>query len=371
MPKALFFLPDISGFTSFVTRTEQVHSRHLIAELLERVIAADALALTLQEIEGDAVFFLRPGTAPTRTELYEQARAMFLAFHTHLQIIERDNVCQCGACRTASGLTLKFIAHYGEMEQTAVAGRTTVSGTDVILVHRLMKNTVPAQEYLLLTDTVPGGAADAQNASSALAWHEGIEEIEHFPPQAVQWTSLASLREAVPPAETLPPAPFPSGRAFVLRRHIRAPLLLVHDLLTDPEKKKEFTPGLRESRSDTPINRVRSTHTCVFDDFEIRFVTRESRREENALVFTESAEATLGFSLVFDYRLTGDERETQILLRILPGVADASRTKGLRGRAGAFMQPIFIRYTAWTNMRRFARYCERVSEGERMGMQNQ
>ncbi|MDT8324609.1 MAG: DUF2652 domain-containing protein [Bacteroidota bacterium] len=361
MQNAFFFIPDISGFTSFVTQTEQVHSRHLIAELLEQVIAADTLSLTLQEIEGDAIFFLRTGPTPTRAEVFAQARRMFLAFHTHLRVIERDNVCQCGACRTVSNLTLKFVAHYGELEQVQVAGRSTVSGADVILVHRLLKNGIPEREYLLLTKSLSAGDEMPGADPPAEHWRESLEEVEHFSAQSVQWMSLSSLHEDIPPAEILPPYEQPGGRVHVLHRRIRAPLLLVHDLLTDPEKKKEYTPGLRESRSDSPINRVRTTHTCIFDDFEVHFVTRESRREGSTLIFTESAEASFGFSLVFDYRLRGDGSETEFRVRILPGTVDGHGQGGLRGRVLTLLKPLLSRYTAWTNLRRFSAYCEKVA----------
>ena len=53
--KALIYIPDISGFTKFVTQTEISHSNHIIAELIEIIINANDLNLQISEIEGDAV----------------------------------------------------------------------------------------------------------------------------------------------------------------------------------------------------------------------------------------------------------------------------------------------------------------------------
>jgi hypothetical protein len=50
----LIFIPDISGFTDFVHRTEIKHSRHFIFELLEIIISRDQLGMQDSEIEGDA-----------------------------------------------------------------------------------------------------------------------------------------------------------------------------------------------------------------------------------------------------------------------------------------------------------------------------
>jgi predicted nucleic-acid-binding protein len=56
MQKALYFIPDISGFTRFVNETEIEHSIHIIEELLETLLDNNPLEFKLAEIEGDALF---------------------------------------------------------------------------------------------------------------------------------------------------------------------------------------------------------------------------------------------------------------------------------------------------------------------------
>ena len=63
-----------------------------------------------------------------------------------------QNLCPCGGCRQARGLTLKFVAHVGDVATQNIRGRTKPVGIDVILVHRLLKNDVTIPEYVLLTD---------------------------------------------------------------------------------------------------------------------------------------------------------------------------------------------------------------------------
>src|SRR5690606_40854914 len=82
--KGLLFIPDISGFTSFVTRTEIEHSRLIVQELLECLINANRLELEISEIEGDAILFFRFGSPPPLEEVYRQVEAMFCAFHKNL-----------------------------------------------------------------------------------------------------------------------------------------------------------------------------------------------------------------------------------------------------------------------------------------------
>jgi hypothetical protein len=111
--KALILIPDVSGFTDFTRTTEIDHAAHIIAELLEVMIAAEDTGFTLAEVERDALLMYRKGDPLPRSVLVDQCQWIFDAFHRQLMVIERDTVCQCGACQGASGLTLKFVAHYG------------------------------------------------------------------------------------------------------------------------------------------------------------------------------------------------------------------------------------------------------------------
>ncbi len=97
---ALILIPDISGYTEFLTRTEIDHSSHILNEMLELIIESNNTDFTLSEIEGDAVLFYRKGDPLSRYELMQQCLAMFNNFHEKIKLIERDSICQCGACQT-------------------------------------------------------------------------------------------------------------------------------------------------------------------------------------------------------------------------------------------------------------------------------
>jgi hypothetical protein len=150
--QAVIFIPDISGFTKFVTETEIEHSNHIISELIEVIINSNMLKLTISEIEGDAVLFYLKGKPLRMEEIINQSKKMFIDFHTNLHEMEWNASCKCGACSTASNLTLKFITHYGEIREVAIQNFTKLIGSDVILAHRLLKNNVPEREYILITD---------------------------------------------------------------------------------------------------------------------------------------------------------------------------------------------------------------------------
>ena len=48
--QGLLFIPDISGFSRFVSQTEIEHSRLIIQELLESLINANQMGLEVSEV---------------------------------------------------------------------------------------------------------------------------------------------------------------------------------------------------------------------------------------------------------------------------------------------------------------------------------
>ena len=145
-------IANMTGYTDFISTTELEHSSHIVNELLELIVEADELELTVSEIEGDAVLFYKTGDAIPCEALVQQCLAMFHSFHRKLKIIERDSVCQCGVCQNASNLGLKFVAHFGPLKEISVANFKKASGLDMIVAHRLLKNDIAAEEYVLVTD---------------------------------------------------------------------------------------------------------------------------------------------------------------------------------------------------------------------------
>jgi hypothetical protein len=174
-------IADISGFTALLTATELEHGPAIIADVLEEVIRRISPPLEIQGIEGDAVFALGAhGTVVPPASLLDVLRAGFAGFQDRQQaIIDSDDSCPCNACAHVGRLRLKTIAHYGSFLLQTVAGRPQVAGSDVILVHRLLKNRVPRKEdnYALFTRS----ALDYMDIDPAqLGLQPHTESYEHF-----------------------------------------------------------------------------------------------------------------------------------------------------------------------------------------------
>lgn len=159
--RLVILLADISGYTRFMVenRTAALHGQMVISRLIESLIRQIDIPLTLQEIEGDAVFLYarHPGTDAGWRDVVQQVGLkldkFFSAFIASSAVAIESTPCGCAICRNSDRLGLKIIVHVGEAMFHQIAGRPQVSGTDVILAHRLLKNSVDGAFYLLLSDT--------------------------------------------------------------------------------------------------------------------------------------------------------------------------------------------------------------------------
>lgn len=203
--RGLLFIPDISGFTRFVTETEIDHSRQIIKELLEVLINSNEMGLEISEIEGDAILFYRFGEPPSIEEVYKQVEKMFCSFHRNLTSYDHRRYCLCKACNSASNLTLKVITHYGEFTGYNVHNFNKLIGKDVIIAHQLLKNDIDTHEYWLVTNTLavdPGNLVS--NADKPwLLWQTSSKQTESGN-IAYHFTLLSSLKEHVA-ADPVPP----------------------------------------------------------------------------------------------------------------------------------------------------------------------
>lgn len=150
-------LADISGYTSYVASTELTHSQEILSELLELIVANFKVWMTIHKLEGDAVFAYTPESKIQRGEsLFELIESTYVAFRGRREAAQRRTTCTCNACRNIPSLDLKFIAHYGEYFVQDVMGTRELVGSDVNLIHRLLKNHVSEstgwKAYALFTE---------------------------------------------------------------------------------------------------------------------------------------------------------------------------------------------------------------------------
>jgi hypothetical protein len=200
MQNAVIVLADISGYTRFIKLHGKAlaHAESVINELMNSVIKHTKYPLILNKLEGDAALFYALANndpqAVAKSTLH-QVNGFFQAFSNRKQEIGVDAYCNCGACTEVVRLNIKAVMDYGEIVVRQVRRFEEISGTSVIIAHRLLKNSVPLDEYVLLTEAFEKALGEVPaNGTHITEQCEGIGEVN-----AVYYSP--------PPFESLPPEP--------------------------------------------------------------------------------------------------------------------------------------------------------------------
>ena len=158
--QAVFCIADISGYTRFIFSNEKEisHSQMVIRELITTLVDEVSLPFRLLRIEGDAIFLYAvkdeaewPWETASR-DLGFNMIGFFNVFADKISQLILHKICNCTACAYIEQLKLKMVVHSGLAAFYSVNEHQEVTGTGPIIVHRLLKNSVEADEYILLTE---------------------------------------------------------------------------------------------------------------------------------------------------------------------------------------------------------------------------
>ena len=227
---AVLLIADISGFTRFMRlhALTTSHARQIIVRLLKALVDAAQPPLKVAELEGDAVFFFALSTEEALPQaagaVKEQIMRFFQVFDREIEALKQVTACVCEACTSVGELRLKQVVHRGEVAVEQIDRFEKLFGIDVILVHRMLKNTVPSNEYLMMTEpayTACTGFYDQEPERRTEAF-EGVGEVETL---VFYKTALAAALESLPAVP--PPPPLRKNIGWKLKMHGRTILELL------------------------------------------------------------------------------------------------------------------------------------------------
>ncbi|MFH7000603.1 DUF2652 domain-containing protein [Flavobacterium bizetiae] len=270
MQKALYFMPDISGFTKFVNNTEIEHSIHIIAELLEILLDNTTIDLQLVEIEGDALFMFTTKT-PNYQQLLRQTTTMLEQFHRHTKGYETKRICNCGSCKTTINLELKFLVHYGELDFIKVKKIIKPYGRDVIKIHRLLKNKVPINEYVLFTnnayelyknqmDKTWIKTSETYDLKSLEYFYKNLENVKNSIRIKMEKHSNENIENSVP--------------SLTIEKTFNVNIQDLYTYVSDLKYRHLWDKDVKRIDFDSnKINRVGTEHNCVLNLRHLKFET--------------------------------------------------------------------------------------------------
>lgn len=228
-------IADITGYTEYLSQSELEHAQQVLQSLLELLIAHTKPPLRISRLEGDAVIsYSLPGIALQGQTFVEIVENTYVAFRRAIDLMVMNNTCHCAACANISTLDLKFFIHYGTFGIQHLGGHEELVGSDVNLIHRLLKNSVREKTgfraYTLYT-----GAAIRQLGLEGFCdrlvplrqeyEHLGAVDVWVQDMQPVWIEKRDSTRITIPPEQTL----------TQVKTEIAMPPELVWDYLIQPE----------------------------------------------------------------------------------------------------------------------------------------
>jgi hypothetical protein len=292
-------IPDISGFTEFMTSTELTHASHAINFLIDAMLTAVGEEYEVSEIEGDAVLLIRKGPAPSKKEILGTCLKIFNAFHFQRKWMQQYTVCPCGACMAITNLTLKFVAHHGPLAEIKVGRFVKQSGTEMIVAHRLLKNSIANNEYLLLSEKLLLQAADSDEATD-MEWIRSSEEYASIGKVDYRFTLLNEARKNAPE----PPPPqnyYRTDNTSYLETRIEANFRDVYMVMMNIPGRPEWMPDLKQVKQDTPNVFIGSIHYCTFENYQTTVSPLRMTLSDEGIMFAESCQVKeLNLSLVHE-----------------------------------------------------------------------
>jgi len=259
MTEGTFVLADIGGYTGFLTGVGIEHGKEITSHLLNALLKCNRGRWKLANVEGDCLFLYREGREPP-DELGDHIRAMYEDFCDRTIDIAARASCPCGACSRTNDLSLKFIVHAGQFDTQKIGNREELIGSDVVLVHRLLKNSVALNEYALLTEgytlgVLPDGLPAVKGADDA----EGVGRVP--------WVALdlAPLRADLETRREV----FVDEQSALLAvtEEIEASPDVVFDALMDTEKRGEWQRTIKSiAAMDGKRGEIGEVHRCIHED---------------------------------------------------------------------------------------------------------
>jgi hypothetical protein len=285
--RGLLFIPDISGFTRFVTEMEIEHSRFIIKELLEVLIDSNQLGMEVSEVEGDAVLFYKFGSAPSTDSVFQQVEKMFCAFHRHLKAYEYRRFCQCKACISAIDLSLKVITHYGEFTGYAVKSFQKLIGKDVIVAHQLLKNNIELHEYWLATPELIGESPEAFR--QWMQWAPGQKESEAGNIR-FYYAQLSQLKNEIEPEQPRSFELKTKYKCFSISREYDKDVKTLFFTTAHFEFRNQWLEGLKGiDEVEHFLPGVGTKHRCILEKEQKVMITSSfSYDPESRIVFSET-----------------------------------------------------------------------------------
>ncbi len=237
---ACLVIADISGYTGFLAGAELDHAQDILADLMATVVAAFRPTFKLAKLEGDAAFVYAITETVDAAQLQDVIERCYFTFRRRLRDIGQGSTCACNSCEIVPQLDLKVVAHHGRIVRQRIASWEELVGSDVVVVHRLLKNHVREDTgfgaYAMYTEACVAAMGLNDPVAAGLVEHreefEGVGEVGTWlrDLHAAWAAELTRARRVVERKDS----------AKIYEQVVDAPPAIVWDYLTSPARRLQW-----------------------------------------------------------------------------------------------------------------------------------
>jgi hypothetical protein len=312
--RGFILIADITGYTAYLNDSELEHATGTLTALLELLIEHTKSPLVISRLEGDAVisYGLEAGFVGGQTFL-ETIENTYFDFRKAIELMVLNNTCRCNACANLSSLDLKFFVHFGSFVLQSIGTHDELLGTDVNLLHRLLKNSVTAdtgiRAYLLCTDEAVR-ALGFEDPGDAMVYH--TEVVQDLGSASMWITDMQPTYERRAEDDRIT---FEKGEVIgTLEIDSTLPPHIVWDYLSNPAFRKVLVRSDRQEVTDLKAGRIApgSAFHCFHGDEVFPQVVLEWEPFER-MVVEQVLELPGGpTTMALDYQLAVSDQGTHI-----------------------------------------------------------
>ena len=284
---ATILIPDISGYTEFLTKTELVHSSHIINELLDAILAANSDEFELSEVEGDALLLYRKGQADRsrrpRSALPEHVRKLPHADQDH---------------RAGLGVPVRRLQDGIELEPEVRRPSRHGPGNQGEAVHEVLgarhgRRPPPAEEpdRVGRVHSRDEPAASISRASTQSPGRSRVGAIERrvsgHRDNRVSVCSRSPGSDAPSRIRTPRISPVIELGDDSVAVEIDAPMLEVYQLVIDLDQRTRWLSAVERLSRPATTERIGMRHVCIFHGLTVEWVAVKSDIGDDEITYVE------------------------------------------------------------------------------------
>lgn len=213
---------------------------------------------------------------------------MFVEFYSHLKKLETNRICPCNACASAPRLELKVVVHSGDFQFIEVKGNRKPFGQTVIEAHRMLKNSIESDNYIMISRTLADGMGLIPNYKSMLhSFNEGKDDYDGKALNYIFSIIDPGKLKLKPVQETINMA-FDKEPDFTLTKELPVSAERTLETLSNYRFRHEWVSGVDSFEfNENEVTRSGSEHVCVIDGKTLDFVAVTAEGEPGQLVYGE------------------------------------------------------------------------------------